>query len=174
MDSQTQAPALQADRSAYLAAMRHVPGAVAIIAGEADGVKGGLAATAWTSVCADPPMMLVCVNQSASAHAILAQNTGFTINFLAANDEETAAIFSAQRGLSGHDRFLDHAWKTGQSGQPVLAAAQAAFECRLVERHVYGTHSVLIGQVEAVHNASDGAGLLYVAGAYAKAEKLES
>lgn len=163
----------QAHRSAYLMAMRQVPGAVAIVACDHKDARGGLAATAWTSVCADPPMMLVCVNQSASAHDMFKAERSFTINFLSADDTETVAIFSAQRGLSGSDRFLPEAWRAGKTGQPVLNDASAAFECTLVESHVYGTHSLLIGRVEAVHANPDRAGLLYLDGGYASAQKLD-
>ncbi len=170
--TQVQPDATNEHRSAYLKAMRQVPGAVAIIAGEHDGLRGGLAATAWTSVCADPPTMLVCVNQSASAHDLLESAKAFTINLVPVDDAETVAIFSAQRGLNGSDRFLADSWHKGATGQPVLNQACASFECRLIACHTYGTHSVLVGEVAAVNSRPERAGLLYVDGSYARAQKL--
>lgn len=159
----------QEHRAAYLKAMRQVPGAVAIIACEHAGIRGGLAATAWTSVCADPPTMLVCVNTSASAHDALTSAEFFSISLLPADDVETPAIFSGRRNLSGNDRFLPEAWNTGAAGQPVLKRAPATFECRRLDCHKYGTHTVLIGQVENTGFQPACPGLLYVDGRYTSA-----
>lgn len=160
-------------RAAFLGTMRQVPGAVAIIACEHGDTRGGLAATAWTSVCADPPTMLVCVNRSASAHRLFGAAKAFTINLVSCDDAETVAIFSAQRGLNGQDRFLADAWRKGDTGQPVLATATAAFECRLIETYEHGTHTVLIGEVAAVHCRPDHPALVYVDGGYACAQRLD-
>lgn len=165
--------ATQEHRAAYLKAMRQVPGAVAIIACDHANTRGGLAATAWTSVCADPPTMLVCVNASASAHDGLANSEFFSISLLPADDTETVAIFSGQRGLSGADRFLPETWRTGSTGQPVLNKASATFECRRLDCHTYGTHTVLIGQVAAVNSQPACPGLLYVDGRYARAQTFD-
>ena len=156
-------------RPVFLEAMRLVPGAVAIIATAFGAVRGGLAATAWSSLCAEPPTMLACVNRAASAHDLIAQSKAFSINMLAANQTETVEIFSAQRDLSGHDRFLPGEWKTGALDQPLFRQAVATFECRLDEMHETGSHSLLIGRVVRVETRPDGQALLYRAGSYAYA-----
>ena len=62
--------------------MRAVPGAVALIASKAEGQRSGLAATAWNSLCADPPMLLACVNRNASAYPLIARSRAFSVNLL--------------------------------------------------------------------------------------------
>ena len=156
-------------RSAFLGAMRRVPGAVAIIATAEGGTRGGLAATAWTSLTADPPTLLACVNQSASAHAPMLKAQAFSINLLDRSHTETVAIFSAQRGLDGDDRFIEGAWTTGATGVPLLEDALVSFECRLAGAHAQGTHTLLIGQVAGVRVRSGGDALLYLDGAFAGA-----
>lgn len=155
--------------AAFLGAMRLVPGAVAIIATAYEDVRGGLAATAWSSLSADPPTMLACVNRAASAHDLIARAKAFSINLLDASHTETAAIFSAQRGLSGADRFLPDEWETGVLGQPLFRQAVAVFECRLDDMYDTGSHSLLIGQVAQVRTRPDGQPLLYRDGRYAYA-----
>lgn len=154
-------------RPAFLGAMRLVPGAIAIIATAYEGVRGGLAATAWSSLSADPPTMLACVNRNASAHDLIGRAGAFSINLLDASHTETVAIFSAQRGLSGADRFLSDEWEQGALGQPLFREAVAAFECRLEDLHDTGSHSLLIGQVSELRTRPDGRPLLYRDGAYA-------
>lgn len=156
-------------RPAFLEAMRLVPGAVAIIATAHEGMRGGLAATAWSSLSADPPTMLACVNRNASAHDLIGSAGAFSINLLDADHIETVAIFSAQRGLNGVDRFLPNEWETGELGQPLFRKAVAAFECRLKDMHDTGSHSLLIGQVSEVRTRPEGRPLLYREGAYAYA-----
>lgn len=155
-------------RTAFIAAMRGVPGAVAVIATGEGAARRGLAATAWSSLTADPPMMMVCVNRSASAHPFILDGGAFSINLLSANHAEVAAIFSAQRGLTGEARFVAEDWSAGASGLPVLSDAVAVFECRLIEHHEYGTHSIFVGEVTHASSA-EGPALLYLGGRYGQA-----
>lgn len=159
-------------RAGFVKAMRAVPGAVAIVATDMGGDRRGLAATAWTSLTADPPMLLVCVNRTASAHPFIVNRGAFSINLLTARASETVATFSGQRGLSGEARFASGAWSVGPGGQPLFDDALAAFECELADQHEYGTHTILIGRVTHVASADTGLALLYANGAYACAGPL--
>ncbi len=159
-------------RADFIQAMRHVPGAVAIIACALGHDRTGLAATAWNSVTADPPMLLACVNRTASAHALIVQAAAFSVNVVPASGAEVVAIFSAQRGLSGKDRFIAGNWTTGRLGQPLLKNAAAAFECALEAEHAYCTHSIFIGRIDAVLQNVPSDALLYVDGGYATARAL--
>lgn len=156
-------------RAAFLVAMRRVPGAVAVIATADGGARKGLAATAWTSLTADPPTVLACVNQNASAHASMLKAAAFTINLLDREHTETVAIFSAQRGLNGDERFIDGLWTQGTTGQPILNEAVVSFECRLAGAHQQGTHTLLIGEVVDVRVRPGGDALLYLDGSFAGA-----
>ena len=72
-------------RAMFVGQMRRVPGAVAIVATAADGDRTGLAATAWNSLCADPPMLIACINRNASAHPMIHRAGAFSVNLLAAD-----------------------------------------------------------------------------------------
>jgi len=159
-------------RAAFLGQMRRVPGPVAIVATSVDGERTGLAATAWNSLCADPPMLLACVNRNASAHRLIHRASAFSINLLPADHIETVAIFSAQRGLEGSARFLDDAWSDGILGQPMLREAIAAFECSLDGTHDYGTHTILVGKVGAMQCRDDAEAMLYLDGCFTSAMRL--
>lgn len=47
-------------------------------------------------------------------------------------------------------------------------SAVAAFECTLKQSHEYGTHTILIGQVEEMRNREGVSSLLYLDGQFAK------
>ncbi|KEZ21037.1 Flavin reductase-like protein [Sphingobium yanoikuyae] len=159
--------AASAKRARFTRQMRRVPGSVAIIAAQADGARTGLAATAWTSLSADPPMLLVCVNRSASAYQIIKRAGAFSVNLLADNELETVAIFSAQRGLDGDARFLDKQWSIGPRGQPMLESALVTFECAVLDSHDYGTHTIFIGEVDAMGGTGGSNPLIYFDGGFA-------
>ncbi len=161
-------------RADYLAAMRLVPGPIAIVAAAvAAGDRTGMAATAWNSLSADPPTLLACVNRSTSVYAMVEQAQAFSVNLLASDHPETVAIFSAKRGLSGAARFLPGLWEDGALGQPRLKSAIASFACRLQQTHEHGSHVVFIGEVAQIARRRDAdAALLYLDGAFALARAL--
>ncbi|MFT3965837.1 MAG: flavin reductase family protein [Sphingobium sp.] len=161
-------------RAEFLKGMRAVPGAVAIIAVASEGKVTGMAATAWNSLCADPPMLLVCVNRKASAHPLIRTGGGFSVNLVPSHERELVATFSGQRGLDGSNRFVEGQWRTGGRGHPLLKGAAASFECECVAEHAHGTHSIFVGKVGEVHSDPRAEALLYIAGAFARAETLDA
>lgn len=156
-------------RKRFVEQMRRVPGAVAIIAVSVGDNRTGLAATAWTSLTADPPTILACVNREASASALILDARKFSLNLLPSDETETCAIFSAQRHLSGSERFVHEGWSDGPLGQPLLATAIVSFECELIASHDHGTHSILVGRVGAMQGKNKKKALLYLDGQYATA-----
>lgn len=156
-------------RGDFLRSMRAVPGPIALIATSSEGRRAGLAATAWNSLCADPPMLLACVNRNASAYPLIAEGRAFSINLLPRGSDELVAIFSKQRGLEGDARFLKGEWESGPKGMPMLSRAVVSFECSLEATHEYGTHSILIGKVGEIRVRDEHEALLYVDGCFASA-----
>lgn len=163
-DKSTTAQIQKSLRADFVSNMRLVPGAVAIIAAASHSDRKGMAATAWSSVCADPPTLLVCVNRQASAHQLIKVGGLFSINLLPASENETVAIFSAQRGLEGADRFLAGQWEQAPLGQPFLLSAIASFECSLVASHSHGSHDVLIGEVRNMRAGPGAPPMIYLDG----------
>src|SRR5258708_24695953 len=136
------------------------------------GQRTGFAATAWNSLCADPPMLLACVSRSASAYELVNRTRAFSVNLLPTSAVETVAIFSAQRGLERADRFLPGNWLDGPMGQPLLRDAIASFECSLEATHDHGTHTILIGRVCNSLAGNDEAALVYLDGGFASAVRV--
>ncbi|WP_225008867.1 flavin reductase family protein [Novosphingobium percolationis] len=155
-----------AHRAAFLEQMRRVPGAVAVIAARDGDERGGLVATAWSSLCADPPMLLACVNQSASAHDLIVKAGHFGLSLLSIDDPDIVGHFSGKSGLSGGDRFVEGLWSDGPLGQPLARNAVVAFECEIAETHRHGTHTILIGRVGDMRHREDGNAMLYLDGKF--------
>ncbi len=155
-------PEKMIDKETFRACMRGVPGAVSLVTTVHAGARSGLTVTAVCSVSAEPPQMLVCVNRSSSAEAVIAAAGRFAISYLAHDQQNVANIFSS----SLDDRF-DHAeWIELGSGVPILKDAAAAFDCVVVQMVQAGTHTIFIGAIVAAV-AREVPNLIYKQGAYA-------
>ena len=154
------------DQAAFRSAMRAVPGAVAIIATGAAGNRSGMTATAVCSLSDAPPMLLVCVNASASAHPVIRERGHFAVNLLAEEQATIAARFAGAGGVKGEDRFQLGDWSTLETGAPVLRDAMVAFDCDLVAEHVHATHSIFVGAVRGIAAHAGAPPLLYLAGGF--------
>ena len=131
-------------------AMRRLASTVAIVSTRHDGRRYGMAATAVVSVTTAPPTLLVCINQTASIHDPIVAGGRFCVNLLGVEHEPLVPIFSGS--LVGEDRFGTGRWLDDE-GIPYLSDAQAALFCRTISCTPYGSHSVIVGEVEAVRLA---------------------
>jgi flavin reductase (DIM6/NTAB) family NADH-FMN oxidoreductase RutF len=155
------------DATQFREAMRRLAAGVTIVTTEHEGEKGGLTATAVCSLSTEPPQILVCVNRTARAHDLIHKGDRMCVNVLAHGQQELAARFAGQNGISGPDRFLAGQWIADKTGAPVLEDALASFECVVAERVSASTHTIFIGKVVAVRGRTTGRPLLYASGSYA-------
>lgn len=144
--------------SEFKKAMRRLTSTVSIIATSEGTERFGMVATTVNSVCAEPPAILVCVNQSASIFQPLLNRQRFSVNMLAANQSDLISIFGGK--VKGSERFQYGTW--GEAGElPFLINGQATLFCRLDGRFTYSSHEVIIGRVEATLVADQIAPLLW-------------
>ncbi|MGE8143428.1 flavin reductase family protein [Novosphingobium sp. NPDC080210] len=148
----------------FRAAMRRLPAGVSVITTVDGTAPVGMTVTSVSSLSADPPSLLVCVNQSGSMHAALQEASHFTVNILASDHMETARQF-ADPALRDQ-RFSGDDWQMDEAGVPYFAPAQASFVCRLAEKVHFGTHTICIGEVERIRSAENDGPLIYFDGAY--------
>ena len=147
----------------FVSGMQRLAAAVTVVATEAEGVRGGLTASAVTSLTAEPPTLLACVNRDAGSHRLLLEAGRFSVNVLARHQEDVAGTFAGLTGLEGPERFSVGLWRDGALGLPVLEGALASFECSVDEVVVRSSHDVFIGAIEAIHlSAGDVEPLLYL------------
>lgn len=78
----------------FKSGMRRLAAGVSLITTTFNGEHHGLVATSVCSVSAEPPSLLVCVNQVASSHSAIQQAGFFCVNLLAQDDDELAKRFS--------------------------------------------------------------------------------
>ncbi len=133
--------------------MRALTGGVTIIgAYGSDGAPVAMTATAVTSLAAEPPSLLACVNRSASIASALAPGRRFSVNVLAADQVEVAKAFGGQLAVRGTGRFIFGNWRRMDDTEvPVLTGSRVSFECEVSHVHDWATHHIVIGTVLEVH-----------------------
>jgi len=129
---------------AFKQAMRRVPTGVTVATSLKDGELRGITLNAFSSVSADPPMLLICVNRDARTYLYIATSRIFCVNVLAGDQRELAERFS---GKMREHQFDDIAYASDVTGAPILPGAIAHFDCEVAEEHQVGSHSIFIGRV---------------------------
>jgi len=155
--------------SAFRAAMRQLASGVSVVTVGNGEDRTGLTITSLTSLSAEPPSLIVCVNRQASAWPLLLRHQVFGVNVLRAEQRDVAIRFSGEGKRTGAARFGDEPVITAETGAPLLANALAAFDCEaeaLIDHH---SHVIVIGRVKAVRAAERGTSLLYWRGQYSEA-----
>ena len=147
----------------FRALMSGFPSGVTVVTSvDGGGVPRGLTCTSMCSVGLEPPSLLVCLDNRSGTLSALADRGSFAVNLLHADGRKAAETFAAP----GPDRFTKIAWEpTMRHAVPRLTEdAHAVAECRVLQTHPAGDHTVVIGAIEEVieETAATGVGpLLY-------------
>ena len=141
------------DRDLFVEIMASYPAGVAIVTTlDADGTPRGLTTTAVSSVSAEPPLLLVCVDLTSRTLPALRDGGRFVVNFLREGRSELARLFASK----ADDKFEHVSWHPTASGMPVLEADALAWaECVTVHEIEPGDHVILLGRVEEGAGAAD-------------------
>jgi flavin reductase (DIM6/NTAB) family NADH-FMN oxidoreductase RutF len=118
-------------------------GIAAVCALAADGVPAGMVVSSFTSVSLEPPLVMICVQNSSTTWPVLRQAPRLGVSVLAA-DQDQAARKLATRGV---DRFADLAWSTTPQGVVLLQGAAAWLDCEVEQELPAGDHAVVLLRV---------------------------
>lgn len=165
-DPQAQA---DADLSARVRGVhRQYPTGVTVVTAAVDGTPYGLAVNAFSSISLEPPLVLVCVNESSSSYPAVFESDYIGINILAADQVAVAGTFAK----SGGDKFAGLDWRLSGLGVPVLGGVAGHFELEVKYKIPAYSHTIFIGQVVEAASSGD-APLVYQAGKFFDGQKLE-
>jgi len=148
----------------FKAALRRFASGVTVVTAGDGTRRHGMTVSAFASVSAAPPLVLVCLQRESRTHALVTGTRRFGVSLLAESQRATSDRFA---GLSGEqeDRFAGVAVEAAPAGTPVLSDALAWLECAVVSSTDAGSHTVFVGQVEACRSV-EGSPLLYYDGRY--------
>ena len=142
---------------------RFASGVTVVTAKDADGKLHGITVSAFCSVSLDPPLILVCIDVNTGSHRALTQTDSFVVNILSDDQQYLSNRFASYLP----DKFEAVKYSLGIDNLPVLEGVLANLECRLVNSHDNGDHTIFVGQIEKA-TVGGGNPLVYFHGNYRK------
>ena len=121
----------------------------------------GATANAVMSVSLEPPLTALCIQQGTRMHAVLQRSDNYALSILAVEQEEVAGYFADSSQAHGSIAFSIFSTHPGPTGAPLLDAALAHVDCRIVDVYPAGDHTLYLGRVVYASSRSDGEPLLY-------------
>ncbi len=145
---------------------RFASGVTVVTATDDAGSAYGMTVSAFASVSLQPPLVVMCIDHTASLHDTLANAPYFAVNILASTQEPIARRFAE----TGAQRFEGIGYRNGENGVPILNDVLAFVECKRVSSTEAGDHTVIIGETVAA-SMRDARPLLYYRGGFAQLER---
>ena len=140
-------------------AMSELASGVALVTCRVGDRPWGMTVTAFASVSAEPPTVLVALSSDAASTAAITATQQFGVSILAAKQLDVARYGSAPGASKFLEAFVDSGDR--RSASPIVAGALAHLDCRVADSTQVADHTVFFGRVRAVRASSNGAPLLY-------------
>jgi len=132
---------------------QHYPRVATIVTAQANGRENAMAVGWHTPISFKPPLYGVAIMPGRFTYQLIVDSKEFGVNFLPFEEAELIASVggSSGREIDKFQRFNISKDKPVKTAVPILKAAYAAYECKLVDDKGYGDHRFLVGEVVAVH-----------------------
>jgi flavin reductase ActVB len=146
-------------RAAFVEAMSAAASGVALVTCSIDGRPWGTTVTAFASVSADPPTVLVSLAEGTASASAIAAGGRFGLSLLRADQRELARYGSTNGATKFLDRFVERG--DGDDTTPAVVGALAHLDCDVAEIVAAGDHTVFLGSVRAARSSPDALPLVY-------------
>jgi flavin reductase (DIM6/NTAB) family NADH-FMN oxidoreductase RutF len=145
-------------------AMSALAGGVALVTSWVGERPWGMTVTAFASVSAEPPTILVSLGSATTSARAIAATRRFGVSILAEGQLPVARLGSAPGGTKFLEPFVDPSESTGDS--PAVVSALAHLDCEVTEAVQIADHMIVFGRVRAADASGSGMPLLYHRRAY--------
>ena len=134
-------------------------GVTVVTSMDEEGKPHSMTANSFTSVCLDPPIVLICVAHGTHTYGYVEHNGRFGINILGENQENLGVYFAKRP----EDRVegTEYHYTIAEDDIPMLDHSMVFFGCQVVGSHVYGDHTVYMGEVKEVRRTDAGTPLMF-------------
>lgn len=139
---------------------------VTVVAARRGPLLAGMTANAIATISIDPPLLMASINTRSETHQGIIDSHAFAVSVLSRHQRPIAECFAQPTTAAKLRRFCDAPWHEAETGSPIVDGSIAYFDCRLVERHPGGDHTLFIGEIVSAGFEEDGDPLIYYASAY--------
>ena len=144
----------------FRAAVGHFATGVTVITTVDDnGQPHSMTANSFTSVCLEPPVVLVCVAHGTNTFGFLEKSGRFGVNILRQEQEELGAYFAKRP--EDRQEGVEVSYSPGKDGVPYLDNSMVFLGCHVIGTHVYGDHTIFLGEVEDIQQNEAGQPLMF-------------
>ncbi|HEV2635828.1 MAG TPA: flavin reductase family protein [Actinocrinis sp.] len=116
------------------------PSGVTALAGLVGGQPVGMAASSFTSVSLEPPLVSVCVAGKSATWPLLRRPARLGVSVLGHDQEEVCRRLAAR----GVDRFAGLDWTATDDGAVLLTGASAWLDCSIEAEIRAGDHEIVV------------------------------
>ncbi|MFD6280422.1 flavin reductase family protein [Streptomyces sp. NPDC060209] len=116
------------------------PSGVTAVCGLVDGRPAGIAASSFTSVSLDPPLVSLCVAHTSTTWPALRRASRLGVSVLAEDQGPVARALATR----SPDRFTSVDWVAEPPGSVFVLGAALWLECRIVQEISAGDHVIAL------------------------------
>ena len=135
-----------ADPIALREAYGSFPSGVTAVCAVRDGAPVGIAASSFTSVSMDPPLVSLCVQATSTTWPLLADRTRLGVSVLGVSHGAACRQIASKTG----DRFAGIGWTATPDGALLLHDAAAWLDCSIYDVLPAGDHELVLLRVHAL------------------------
>ena len=132
---------------------------------QSDGHIHGMTANGIASVSLDPLLVLVCVGHNRNTYPLIKESGRFCINILSEDQKPVAEYYA--KPPESREGEPPASFRMTETGSAVVKDSIASMDCRVVEEHRAGDHTIFIGEVDEIENG-EGQPLLFYGGKFAQ------
>jgi flavin reductase (DIM6/NTAB) family NADH-FMN oxidoreductase RutF len=133
------------------------PSGVTALCALDSGTPVGMAASTFTPVSLDPPLVSVCVQDTSSTWPKLRKQRRLGLSVLAEGQDVICRSLASKEG----DRFADVDWEAGEDGSVYIHGANLWLDCSLYAEFPGGDHTIVLLEIHGLKAEPDRAPLVF-------------
>lgn len=133
------------------------PSGVTAVCARSDGEPVGLAASSFTSVSMQPPLVSVCIQHTSTTWPKLREQPRLGLSVLAEGQDEICARLASKSG----DRFAGTDWFASEDGSVFVDDATLWLDCTIHEEVTCGDHDIVLLRIHGLSVAPDTSPLVF-------------
>ncbi len=118
-----------------------------------------MTANSFTSVCLEPPVVLICVAHGTNTYGFVERTGRFGVNILRQEQQELGVYFAKRPEDRKGD--VDYSYARTNEGVPILDDSIVSFGCEVIGAHVCGDHTIYLGEVKEIRRNNSGPPLMF-------------
>jgi flavin reductase (DIM6/NTAB) family NADH-FMN oxidoreductase RutF len=142
------------------------PTGVTAVAALIDEHPMGLAASSFTSVSLDPPLVSICIAHSSRTWPVLSQAPRLGVSVLSAEQEAVGRQLAAKDA----DRFDELSWRVTADRAVLIEQASAWLDCSIDQQIRAGDHDIIVLRVHDLDSVTDRMPLVFHASRFRRLE----